>query len=93
MPLDTSVIDLCLKWPMSNPPYPPGQPIPPNMPFTSAPTLVINGELDTLTAPGGGAIVASQFPNAHHIVVANSFHVDAIYDSDDCASKSCAGSS
>ena len=87
VPLDTSVLDLCLRWPVHNPPYTPGQPIPAGMPFTSAPTLVINGELDTLTAPEGGAIVAAQFANAQHIVVANSFHVDAIYDTDDCASK------
>src|SRR5262249_29252985 len=86
VPIDTSVIDLCLKWPVRHPPYPPAEPIPPNTPFTQAPTLVINGELDTLTAPGGGAIVTSQFPNAQHIVVANSFHVDAIYDTDGCAS-------
>lgn len=86
VPIDTGVIDLCLKWPVQHPPYPPGQPIPAGMPFTSAPTLVINGELDTLTAPGGGAIVAAQFPNAQHIVMANSFHVDAIYDTDGCAS-------
>lgn len=87
VPIDTSVIDLCLKWPLPNPAYPPGKPIPPHKPFTSAPTLVINGELDPLTAPGGGAIVAAQFPNAQHIVMANSFHVDAIFDTDGCASE------
>jgi len=87
VPIDTSVLDLCLKWPVPSPPYPPGQPIPAGMPFTSAPTLVINGELDTLTAPGGGAIVAAQFPNATHVIVANSYHVDAIYDTDDCAQE------
>jgi pimeloyl-ACP methyl ester carboxylesterase len=86
IPIDYSVIDLCLKWPVRHPPYPPGRPIPPNKPFTQAPTLILNGELDTLTAPGGGAIAASQFPNAQHVVVANSFHVNALYDTDGCAS-------
>ena len=32
-----------------------------------------------------GAIVAAQYPHAQQVVVANSFHVDAIDDVDDCA--------
>ena len=86
VPLGTSVIDLCLEWPVAKPPYPPGRPIPAGAHVTPAPTLVINGEFDTLTAPAGGAIVASQFANARHIVMANSFHVDAVNDADGCAS-------
>ncbi len=85
VPLDISVIDLCLDWPSNNAPYPPGEPIPPGARFPSAPTLVINGELDMLTTPAEGAIVAHEFPHARHLVIANSFHVDAIYDVDDCA--------
>ncbi len=85
IPIDTSVVDLCEQWPVSDPPYPPGQPIPPHTPFTQAPTLVINGEFDTLTPVGDGDDVAARFPNVTHVIVANSFHVDAIYDMDDCA--------
>jgi hypothetical protein len=49
------------------------------------PTLVLTGELDSITTPAEGAMVASQFPNARHVIVANSFHVTAIGDTDDCA--------
>ncbi len=86
IPIDYSAIDLCLEWPIEQPPFPRGQPIPANKPYTQAPTLIINGEFDTLKAPGGGAIIASQFPNSQHVVVANSFHVNALYDTDGCAS-------
>ena len=85
VPLDISVLNLCLDWPIRQPPYTPGQPIPRKAKFTGAPTLVINGELDMLTTAAEGAIVTAQYPHAKQIVVANSFHVDAIYDYDDCA--------
>ncbi len=85
VPLDISVLDLCLGWPVVHPPYPPGVPIPPGARFTDAPTLVLNGELDMLTTAAEGAITAAQFPHARQIVLANSFHVDAVGDVDDCA--------
>jgi hypothetical protein len=85
VPLDLSVLNLCLEWPMPAPPYPPGQPIPPGAAFTAAPTLVISGELDALTTPFEAGEVTAQFPHATHLVVANSFHVDAVDDIDDCA--------
>lgn len=83
--IDTSLLNYCLEWPISNPPYPVGQPIPPSEHFTQAPTLVINGALDMLTPASGGAQVARQFPNAQLLVIANSFHVDALGDVDNCA--------
>ncbi|MEI9930366.1 MAG: hypothetical protein WDM89_07380 [Rhizomicrobium sp.] len=49
IPLDISVLNLCLDWPIHRPPYTPGLPIPKNAKFTKAPVLVINGELDMLT--------------------------------------------
>lgn len=85
IPIDTSVLDLCERWPVENPPYPPGRPIPLGTPFTAAPTLVISGEFDSLTPVADGERVTAQYPNAQQVVVANSFHVDAIYDMDDCA--------
>jgi pimeloyl-ACP methyl ester carboxylesterase len=85
VPIDISVLNLCLEWPVRNPPYPPGLPIPDGAAFTPAPTLVINGELDMLTTAAEGAIVAAQYPHGQQVVIANSFHVDAIYDVDDCA--------
>lgn len=87
VPLDISVLNLCLEWPVHRPPYAPGKPIPDGAAFTAAPTLVINGELDMLTTAAEGAIVTSQYPHAQQVVVANSFHVDAVDDVDDCASE------
>jgi pimeloyl-ACP methyl ester carboxylesterase len=82
--IDTSLLNYCLEWPISNPPYPVGQPIPPSEHFTDAPTLVINGGLDMLTPAAGGAQVAQQFPHGQQLVIANSFHVDALDDVDNC---------
>ena len=85
-PLDLSELDMCLEWPVAAPPYPPGQPIPSGAHYPAVPTLVLSGELDVLTTPEEAAIVTRQFPAARHIVLANSFHVDAVGDTDACAS-------
>jgi pimeloyl-ACP methyl ester carboxylesterase len=87
VPQDISVLNLCLDWPIHNPPYTPGAPIPSGDTFTQAPALVMNGELDMLTTAAEGAIVAAQYPHAQQVIVANSFHVDAIDDYDDCAQE------
>jgi len=47
--------------------------------------LVLSGELDSITTPAEGDLVAAQFPDARHVTVANSFHVTAVGDTDDCA--------
>lgn len=86
VPLDISVLNLCLEWPVTAPPYPPGQPVAPDAAFTTAPTLVISGELDALTTPAEADEVTALFPHAEHLIVANSFHVDAVDDIDNCAS-------
>jgi hypothetical protein len=49
------------------------------------PTLVLSGELDSITTPAEGAMVARQFPRSRQILVSNSFHVTAYGDTDDCA--------
>jgi pimeloyl-ACP methyl ester carboxylesterase len=87
VPIDISVLNLCIDWPIHQPPYTPGLPIPKNAKFTQAPTLVMNGELDMLTTAAEGAIVTAQYPHGRQVIVANSFHVDAIDDYDDCASE------
>jgi pimeloyl-ACP methyl ester carboxylesterase len=87
VPQDISVLNLCIDWPIHNPPYTPGVPIPNGDGFTQAPTLVLNGELDMLTTAAEGAIVTAQYPHAQQLIVANSFHVDAIDDYDDCAQE------
>jgi len=86
MPLPSSVLDMCLPWPVPSPLHPPGQPVPPGTVFPDVPVLVLSGGLDSLTPAQQGAEAAALFPNAQQIVVANSFHVTALGDLDDCAS-------
>ena len=50
----------------------------------AVPTLVLSGELDSITTPAEGALVAAQFPGARQVLVANSFHVTADGDTDGC---------
>ena len=82
---DWQELDWCTRWPKAaadnaaRPPHPRGGRYP------RVPTLVLSGELDSITTPAEAAMVTRQFPRAKHIVVANSFHVDAVGDTDDCA--------
>lgn len=77
MPLDYAFIDQCVDWPAP----PAGSPAPPLIvapdPYPDVPVLVISGELDNMTPVADGAQVAAHFPRAHHVVIANSFHVNA----------------
>ncbi|AGY60505.1 alpha/beta fold hydrolase [Gloeobacter kilaueensis] len=86
-PLDYSVLDLCLNWPVPSEAHPPAQPVPPGARFTPAPVLELSGELDSLTAPADGLAAANLFENGQQVLVANSFHVTAVGDLDNCASK------
>jgi pimeloyl-ACP methyl ester carboxylesterase len=86
MPLPSSVLDMCVPWPVPSPLHPPGQPVPPGTVFPQAPVLVLSGQLDSLTPAKQGAEAGALFPNAQQIVLANSFHVTAMGDLDDCAS-------
>jgi pimeloyl-ACP methyl ester carboxylesterase len=85
--LDYSVVDLCLSWAVAPGAYPPAQPVPLDATFTDAPVLVLSGELDTITSPLSGQQTAELFPNSFYVQVANSLHVTAIGDADDCASN------
>jgi hypothetical protein len=60
--------------------------VPPDAQFTTAPTLVLSGELDSTTPAADAAAAAGLFPNARQVLFANSFHVVALGDRDDCAS-------
>ena len=84
---DYSVVDLCLDWPAPPKLYPPGPPIPLPARFPDVPTLVLSGELDTVTTPVEGAAVVKLFPHAQQVVLANSAHVDALDDPYACASR------
>jgi pimeloyl-ACP methyl ester carboxylesterase len=76
--------DSCLKWPVPNhyvPPMPPGHAWP------AVPTLVMVGDLDSVTSAQGSQVVASQFPNSTYVEVPNMTHVTALGDRGRCASQ------
>ncbi len=52
--------------------------VPPGMRYPDVPVLVISGEFDNMTSAADGAAAAARFPHAHHVVIANSFHVNAL---------------
>jgi len=84
---DWQYLDWCTDWPVAPPENPAGPPTPPGGSYPATPVLVLTGELDTITTPAEGTMVAEQFPNARRILVANSFHVTAVGDTDDCAQR------
>jgi pimeloyl-ACP methyl ester carboxylesterase len=76
MPLDYTFIDECVSWPAVAPAARPltfeGVRYPP------VPVLVVSGELDNMTSLEDGQAAAAPYPQARHIVIANSFHVNAL---------------
>lgn len=73
----------CLTWPTLDP-DPARQPGPIGG-YPDVPTLVISGDLDTITTAAEGELVAAQFPEAQHLIVANGLHVNAMGDPTSCA--------
>jgi pimeloyl-ACP methyl ester carboxylesterase len=67
----------CLTWPAPTEVYEP--PISPGDQPTTAPVLVVSGEMDNLTTPQEGRWVAQMFPNSRRFVARNAGHVDALY--------------
>jgi len=84
--IDTSVLDLCVNWPVPSAAHPPQHSVPPDATFPAVPVLVLSGELDSLTTPAEGHLAAGLFPNGQQVLIANSFHVTAVADEDNCAS-------
>ncbi|MGA8246709.1 MAG: alpha/beta fold hydrolase, partial [Nocardioides sp.] len=82
---DWQELDWCTRWPRAAHDNPARPPRPRGGHYARVPTLVLSGELDSITTPAEGAIVARQFPRSKQIHVANSFHVTAVGDTDDCA--------
>ena len=82
---DWEMADWCLNWPVAPAAHPAGPPAPPSGSYPAVPTLVLSGELDSITTPEEGALIAGAFPAARQVLVANSFHVTAVGDTDDCA--------
>ena len=77
--------DWCTQWPVAAESNPAGPPKPPSGHYAATPVLVLSGELDSITTAAEGALVVGQFPDARQVVVANSFHVTAAGDTDQCA--------
>ena len=75
--------DDCLRWPR---PSRWVHPVPQHPTYPDVPTLVINGDLDSLTSPEGGRATARAFPNSTFVETANSVHISALIDFDQCAS-------
>jgi pimeloyl-ACP methyl ester carboxylesterase len=77
----------CLKWPVPSAAHPAGPPAPPSGHYPSVPTIILSGELDSITTPTEGGLVKAEFPDARQIKIANSFHVTAEDDTDGCGSS------
>jgi pimeloyl-ACP methyl ester carboxylesterase len=76
MPLDYAFIDECVQWP-SRPAHAAAL-VPAGARYPPVPVLVVSGELDNMTSVADGAAAAALFPRAHHVILANSFHVNAL---------------
>lgn len=86
MPLDYAFIDQCAQWPV--PRSPPVAPVPADDPYPEVPVLVVSGDLDNMTSVADGAAAAARFPRAHHVVLSNGLHVNALAHSrSECGAK------
>ena len=78
MPLDYSFIDQCVSWPVAPISHPASHVADGEGHFPQVPALVISGELDALTTVADGAAVAGAFERGRQLIIANSFHVNAL---------------
>jgi pimeloyl-ACP methyl ester carboxylesterase len=79
---DFTPLATCLYWPKPPPAYPQGDPLPEHPEFPNVPTLVLSGDLDSVTSVEDARQVVELFPNVVHLVVPNLTHVTAWYFSD-----------
>ena len=79
---DSTPLNTCLDWPVPPPAYPQGDPLPAHPVFPTVPTLVLSGDLDSVTSPEDANQAAAQFPNVVHLLIPNLTHVTAYYYSD-----------
>jgi hypothetical protein len=75
--------DDCIRWPRPSRVDPP---VPPDAVYPDVPTLVLAGDLDSLTSPEGAIDTVEHFPNSTYVEVANTTHVTAIRDFGRCTS-------
>lgn len=78
---------MCLEWPKPPVGADFGPPRPPDGGYPAVPTLVLSGELDTITTAAEGDMVAARFPRSRHIVVANGLHVVGGAGPDTCGPR------
>ncbi len=78
-------LDTCLPWPKPPAGIVQGVPLPPAVQFPAVPTLVLSGDIDSVTSAIDAAETAAQFPDAVHIVLPNLTHVVADTDEIGCA--------
>ena len=78
MPLDYSFLDQCIEWPVAPAAHPASEVTALDAPYPDVPALVISGEFDDITTPADGAAVAAAFKHGRQVLVANSFHVNAL---------------
>jgi pimeloyl-ACP methyl ester carboxylesterase len=77
-------LNSCLPWhkpPQDLAPGTAGAPLPPSVQYPAVPTLVLSGDLDSITSVIDANETAAQFPNAVHVIVPNLGHV--VTDSDE----------
>ena len=81
--IDTDWVEqrTCLGWPTPSDPLPPE---PPGAVYPTVPTLVLSGDLDSVTSPEGGLDVAGRVPQSTFVSVPNSGHVTALGDRQGC---------
>jgi pimeloyl-ACP methyl ester carboxylesterase len=77
MPLDYAFIDQCVLWPARTATWPSATLVP-DSPYPEVPVLVVSGDLDNMTPVADGAAAAARFPAAHHVVISNGLHVNAL---------------
>jgi pimeloyl-ACP methyl ester carboxylesterase len=71
-------LDSCLPWPeppSDLAPGAPGVPLPASVHYPAVPTLVLSGDLDSITSVIDANETTAQLPNAVHVVVPNLGHV------------------
>jgi pimeloyl-ACP methyl ester carboxylesterase len=78
-------LDTCLPWPKPPSGIVQGAPLPLTTEFPALPTLVLSGDIDSVTSATDAAEAAAQFPDAVHIVLPNLTHVVADTDEIGCA--------
>ena len=76
LPSDFGYLE-CLTWPQPTERYEP--PVPPGADPPEAPVLVVSGEMDDVTTPHEGRVVADLFPDSTYFVERNAGHTQALY--------------